>query len=139
MIKQWMTAFLNLIPERFQSLVLGVLAAIIVILCLLIIIVLLKRIRSIRWQDQRQNQTLHLRNNGNLDLRFRLQAFSFQPGLELSLSRQGQPLPMIQIPLGHPATSAACLIAATSPCRRPSLPPAPPGRCRRWPRLKQAT
>ena len=102
MIKQWMTAFLNLIPERFQSLVLGVMAAIIVILCLLIIIVLLKRIRSIRWQDQSQKQTLHLRNNGNLDLRFRLQAFSFQPGLELSLSRQGQPLPMIQIPLWQP-------------------------------------
>ena len=103
MINQWMTVFLNLIPERFQSLVLGIMAAIVVIVCLLIIIALLKRIRAIRWQDQSQKQTLRLRNNGNLDLRFRLQTFSFQPGLELSLSHQGQPLPLIQIPLWQPS------------------------------------
>ena len=102
MINQWMTAFLNLIPERFQSWALGLMAAIVVIVCLLIIIALLKRIRAIRWQDQSQQQTLRLRNNGNLDLRFRLQTFSFQPGLELSLSHQGQPLPLIQIPLRQP-------------------------------------
>lgn len=103
MIKQWMNAFLNLVPERFQSLVLGLLAAIIVIICLVIIVTLLKLIKAIRWQDQRQKQTLHLRNNGNLDLRFKLQAFSFQPGLELELNHQGQPLPLIVIPLRQPA------------------------------------
>ncbi len=115
MINRWMTAFLNLIPPRFQSLVLGIMAAIVVIVCLLIIIALLKRIRAIRWQDQSQQQTLRLRNNGNLDLRFRLQTFSFQPGLELSLSHQGQPLPLIQVPLWQPSYISRQPESANSP------------------------
>jgi hypothetical protein len=128
MIKQWMTAFLNLIPERFQNLVLGLLAAIIVIICFVIIVTLLKRIKAIHWQDQSQKQTLRLRNNGNLDLRFKLQAFSFQPGLDLSLSYQGQPLPVMAIPLWQPAppssqpdgskTFSAATQAPSSPSRQ---------------------
>ena len=125
MIKQWMTAFLNLIPERFQSLVLGLLAAIIVIISLVIIVTLLKRIKAIRWQDQSQKQILRLRNNGNLDLRFKLQAFTVQPGLELSLSHQGQPLPLMYVPLWQPtavSSQSNSSNVTTAAAQAPSAP-----------------